>query len=316
MHSSQQWPRQHRNLLTIVVSLTIAALLFAYFRLYPRWVAYSETKAEKASIENKLITSEWPKDSERLKAMLNELNKRLEKDNGGGVGLKAESAETMQRATGMFRQKIEDEYGEMSVFIQKASQTDYKAQYSTLENYFQGKGINLDSTIFGMNELTAEEEKYQMLLKLWTVQAVADCAIRSHMTVYSANLGGGNFGRRVSSISVLPMKSYYLNESDSSPYLLEFPVRMELEGSMENLYAFIDSLFTDGRFLPLTGLEITTTPLGSQGYPRFFRDGGNAAGAITAKVTCSSFFMPGDAPKKAPGPAKGPGNSTPRPSGI
>ena len=317
MHNFKDWPSQHRNLLLTVLFLLIAFAAVGYIRIYPRWVEYTEIRDEKASIEAKLIKSEWPKDPERLKSILSLLTKRLEKDNGNnnGKGLKAETEEVMAKATSMFNERIINEYESIGDFIQKASQTEYKNQYDVLDSYLQGKNINLDNTIFGMDVATSEPLKYQMLLKLWTVKEVVDCALQAKLFVISIPSPSGGRGKTASMITVKPMQSYYLNNNDANPYLLEFPIYIELRGTLENFSKFTDILFSEGRFLPLSKIELSALPPSQRTQPD--KQGNIYSRIITARVTCSSFFLPQTPPQKDSSTPKG-GSSAPseRPVGI
>lgn len=315
----KNWPAKHRNLLAVFIFLLIACLAYGYVRLRPVWNQYTETRDEKASLESRLTKSEWPKDPERLQAMLKDYDKKLKKDsgNGKGKGLEDETKEILHKATSLFNAKIEGEYGTIPDFIQKASQTEYKDQYDRLDTYLQGKNININSTVFGMDELTSGPQKYQMLLKLWTVQAVVDCALKANMRISQQNMGGGHRGNRTAQIKVCQMKSYMLNDNDTAPYLLEFPVQMEITGTLDNFSAFVDSLFTEGRFLPITQMELVALKPQSNPKrpPRPDENGEIRYNNIVARVVCSSFFMPNQLQQKVNVKSKS-SATTQKPPGI
>ncbi len=317
MHNLKDWPVQHRNLLLIVLFAAIAFAAIAYIRLYPLWTEYTELRDEKASIEEKLLKSEWPKDPDRLNALLKQFSKRLDKDNGNDndKGLIAETQDVIQKATSMFDDLIVNEYESTAVFIQKASQTDYKDQFNTLDTSLNGIGINIDNTVFGMSETTTEPLKYQMLLKLWTVRKIIDCALEAKMAVVSRPSPSGQ-GKRVAMITVKPMLSYYINANDAEPYLLEFPVYIELVGTLEHFSKFMDSLFTDERFLPMSQLELTANPPSLRNPPKPDKAGDIYSRIITARITCSSFFLPQAPPQKERAPSKEASSSSERPLGI
>ena len=311
MPGTRKWPAGHRNLLAVVILLTLAAIAVIYLRIRPRWIEYSETRDEKAGIEAKLVKSEWPNDPERLEAILNGFNKQL---GNKEKGLKKETEQIIAQATGIFRERIENEYETIPDFIQRASQTEYKDQYDRLDSYLQGKNIILDTSVFGMNELTSEPFKYQMLLKLWTVQAIVDCALNNKMRITGKRLTGSR-GRMASNITVLPMKSYYLNEGDSTPYILEFPIQLEVAGSMAHFSAFVDSLFTEGRFLPLTNMElIAQAPPGGK-LPNSDQEGNINYHTIVVQIVCSSFFLPQAPPQQKDSPSSR-ATVSERPAGI
>ncbi|MBR4221533.1 MAG: hypothetical protein IKR81_10270, partial [Victivallales bacterium] len=108
----------------------------------------------------------------------------------------------------------------------------------------------------------------------------------------------GSRGRRASCITVLPMKSYYLNEDDANPYVLEFPVQLELIGNMANFSAFVDSLFTEGRFLPITNMELIAQPPQGGKLPGHDKEGNINYHVIRVQIVCSSFFLPQAPPQK------------------
>ena len=311
MSTPYQWPAGHRNLLAIVILLTFAAIAVAYLRLRPHWIEYTEMRDEKAGIEAKLVKSEWPNDPERLEAVLKAFSKQLgDKDKG----LKKDTAEIIARATGIFKERIENEYETIPDFIQRASQTEYKDQYDRLDSYLQGKNIILDTSVFGMNELTSEPFKYQMLLKLWTTQAVVDCVLNSKMGVTWRRLTGSR-GRMASNITILPMKSYCLNEGDANPYILEFPVQLEISGTIAEFYAFVESLFTEGRFLPVTRMELVNLAPAGGKLPKPKKDGDIDYQRIVVQIVCSSFFLPQAPPQQKDSPS-GKAAVSERPAGI
>ena len=312
MHKFNDWPVQHRNLLLIVLFMLIALAAIAYIRLYPRWTEYTDLRDEKASIEEKLIKSEWPKDSGRLKAILQLFNNRLNGENG----LIADTKNVIARATSMFNDRAEEEYESIELFMQKASQTEYKNQYDMLESYLQGKNIYIDNTVFGMDESTADPLKYQMLLKLWTVKEIVDCALEAKMIVLTRPSPSGAHGKVASMITVKPMQSYYISNNDASPYLLEFPVYIELRGTLENFSKFTDLLFTGDRFLPMSKLELVAVPPSLKNPPKPDKAGNIQSKIIIARVTCSSFFLPKTPPQKEGSSGKSISTPSERPVGI
>ncbi len=333
MHKFNDWPVQHRNLLLIVLFLMIALAAIAYIRLYPRWVEYKDLSDEKTSIEEKLLKSGWPKDSERLKAKLKLFEKELhgskksksskgDKDETDAKtdakednGLIDETKEVIRKATSMFNERAEKEYESIELFIQKASQTEYKNQYDELDSYLQGKNIYIDNTIFGMDESTADPLKYQMLLKLWTVKEIVECASLAKMIVVAIPSQSAH-GKYTSMISVKPMQSYYINANDAEPYLLEFPVYLELRGTLENFSKFTDLLFSDERFLPLSKLELVAVPPSMRNPPKPDKEGNIYSKHIIARITCSSFFLPQTPPQKKNDSSKSIGAPSDRPVGI
>ena len=296
----RKWPEKHKMLLIVSLILAFATALYIYFILKPVWEEHSQAQSEMNDLNARLRQTIWPSDPDRLEALLAEYRRRLDKDNGTGRGQIEDTRKLLALASSMFDEMIIREYGSKADFMSKASQTEYKDQYDRLDTYLQGKNIVLDTSVFGMNELTSEPFKYQMLLKLWTTQAIVDCAINNKMRVTAKPLAGSR-GRRASNITVLPMKSYYLNENDANPYVLEFPVQLELIGNMTNFSAFVDSLFTEGRFLPITNMELIAQPPQGGKLPNHDKEGNVNYHTIRVQIVCSSFFLPQAPPQQKEG---------------
>lgn len=328
----QRLPERHRTLLVALFLLLVLGVIYGMFFLRPQWNAYSELVTECASVDKKLSESPWPKDSARLKSLLQTYEQNLRgmkksaKAGAGAaeapdvftvdprdLGLQDKAEMVMKHATGMFNQNITNAYGDVGNFVTKASQTEYKDLYDRTDSMLQGMRVVLEPSIFGMDESTAEPEKYQMILKLWTVQEVVRLARENKLRVATEpSLIRAGLGRP-SKISALPMISYNLDPQDKVPYLLEFPVRLEVEGSLENFIKFIQSLQTEDCFLPMKQMELLAeqpppaqqirveydgtvsrvfrTPRGEVKRPSG-TNGVLEMRNISAVVVCSSFFRP------------------------
>ncbi|NMA47370.1 MAG: hypothetical protein GX945_12490 [Lentisphaerae bacterium] len=326
----QRLPERHRTLLALLFLLLVLGVIYGMFFLRPQWNVYSELLSEYASVDKKLSESPWPKDSARLKSLLQtyEQNLRGMKKSSKAeeaaasdiftadprdLGLQDKAELVMKHATGMFNQKIDNAYGDVSNFVTKASQTEYKDLYDRTDSMLQGMKVVLEPSIFGMDESTAEPEKYQMILKLWTVQEVVRRARENKLRVATdPSLIRAGLGRP-SKVSVLPMIPYCLDPQDKEPYLLEFPVRLEVEGSLDNFIKFVQSLQSENCFLPMKQMELLAeqppqaqqiqvepdgtvnrvfkTPRGEVKRPTG-TNGVLKMDNISAVVVCSSFFRP------------------------
>ena len=293
----QQWPEKHRTLLGVVFLLTIACVLFGMIRLRPSWMAYDEARSDHARVERKLEESQWPRDSERMRKLLDSYQTMLNgrKDE---PGLKKQVDELMLRATSMFAGRIKKEYGVSAEdsgivnFMEKASQIEYKDQFNRLYTELEGKGVRLEQPVFGMDESTAEPFKYQMRLKLWTVEALTELVLK-HNLRFTREAGAGSRDRNnPSMITVLPMRAYVIDKNDKAPYLLEFPVRMEVQGSMANFASFVDALQDEGVFLPMSQMEMRTVLPNLRQPPRANQDDEMVVQNVVVTVVCSAFFRP------------------------
>ena len=288
---TDRWLPQHRILALLSLLLAIACAAYGFLRLRPQWRLYQDTLEEKESVDSKLNATAWPRDPDRLQVILKDFRAKLGKGNSKN-GMTADTAQLLEHATVLFRERIDAAYGSTEVFLEKSSQTEYKDQYDRLASDLREKGVILSSEIFGMDEETSEDLKYQMLLKLWTARAVTDRIFTSGLTILRKP---DSRKRPVSVITVLPVKEYILSADDTSPYLIEIPVKVEMTGTMEQLQAFIHSLYTEDCFLPIIQMELSTPPppppaQTDNGQPRKVEQR-----MIQVKVICSSFFLPGNA---------------------
>ena len=300
----QQWPERHRSLLGVAFLLVVATVLFGVMRLHPAWVGYDETRADHSRVEKKLEESQWPRDSERMRKLLDSYQVMLNGRKGGDPGLKKEVADAMQKATSMFEVQIKKEYGVSPQdsgivnFMEKASQIEYKDQFNRLYTELEGKGIRLEQPVFGMDESTSEPFKYQMRLKLWTVEALASLVLKNNLRFTREPGAGARDRNNPSMITVLPMRAYVIDKNDKAPYLLEFPVRMEIQGSMANFATFVDSLQSEGIFLPMSQMEVRTALPNMRQPPKANQDDEMVLQNVIVTVVCSAFLRPqGDAIK-------------------
>ncbi len=294
---TDRWLRQHRILAVLSLILAIACAAYGFLRLRPQWRLYQDTLDEKESVNSKLNATAWPQDPERLQAILKDFKAKLGKSNAKMVnGMTPDTMQLLEQATVLFRERIDAAYGSTEVFLEKSSQTEYKDQYDRLASDLREKGVYLTSEIFGMDEETSEDLKYQMLLKLWTARAVTERIFASGLAIQRRQ---DSRKRPMSLITALPVKEYILAAGDTSPYLIEIPVKVEMTGTMEQLQAFIQSLYTEDCFLPIIQMELSTPPPPPPPATENGQPGQVAQRTILVKVICCSFFLPGNAPTRS-----------------
>jgi len=294
----QQWPERHRTLLGVIFLLVIATVLFGMMRLHPTWVAYDEARTDHARVEKKLEESQWPRDSERMRKLLDSYLVTLNGRKGGDQGLKKDVTDAMKKATSMFEVQIKKEYGVSPEdsgivnFMEKASQIEYKDQFNRLYTELEGKGVRLEQPVFGMDESTSEPFKYQMRLKLWTVEALASLVLKNNLRFIRESGASSRNRNNPSMITVLPMRAYVIDKNDKAPYLLEFPVRMEIQGSMANFASFVNALQEEGIFLPMSQMEMRTVLPNLRQPPKANQDDEMVLQNVVVTVVCSAFFRP------------------------
>ena len=274
----------------LCIATCIAAILVFLLFLQPRWHELRAAKDEYAATEKKLKDSPWPRDPERLQTLLNNYQRTL-----GGArqeGLKKLAEDSLKRAGSQFEDKINFEYGDAALFISKASQIEYKDQYDRMYSTLQNKRIYLDRYIFGMDETTAEPDKYKMLLKIWTADKLVSLALQHKLRIcVDESIRTGSHNQfYAAKISVLPEKAYVLEEEDKEPYLLEFPVRITVRCAMADFLRFCAALQTEPNFLPMQQIEILTDV--SRGGILVDDDNNLILNQLEITFVCSSFYQP------------------------
>lgn len=297
MHTFQQWPDLHRNLLLAILAGLFIGGGLASFTIYPKWKELRESRAAFDRTERKLKQSEWPRDSERLQKTLQIYQKMLDDRN---TGLKTFAENVLKEATSSFNTRIIDEYGTHQNFVGKASQIEYRDQYDRLDSAFQGKGIFLLQRIYGLDETSVEANKYQMLLKLWTTEAIVNHVLKHKLSIVSDRNArtGARAPQPAAKITALPVKAYMLDPADKAPYLYEFPVRLTVRGNLSNFCQMLADLQKEGTFLPVVNLEITASVPGK--FATADAEGKLTGRSVEVTFVCSSFYrIAGDAPRQS-----------------
>lgn len=280
------WPKQHR-LLAAVVALGLVGAASAYF-LVVRPLA-QDVDGARSSLESKteeLAKTGWDLDAEKLNSTREEQKKEKEK-------LEGQADEIQRHATSMFDEEVKEYATSPEQLANEVRQIDYQDEFDELEQWLWTEKIRLSEDVFGLAEDTASPHTYQQMLQLWTVERLVRLALGSklkltkHPTVKVVTEVGET--PYASNLTVLPVRPYFLNPNDKKPYLLEFPVRMQLRGSIENVLAFLRSLHSDEVFCPITHLELRKV-LPPRTSPDFDQ--------VELTVECCSFFRFGAKPPK------------------
>ncbi len=235
---------QHK-ILAAVAGVLIAGTVTVYvFGLGPEREKLAKARDKKQSIRQELVKKDWPLDVDQLR-------KAREKERAKLARLQRRASEILQESTGMFTSKMERLYPSKDMFIEQVSRLDYQEEYNRIEQELRDRGVNLHGEILGVTEDTSSPFIYQLMLKLWTVEIVADKVTESGLRVSKLPqvTKYDRYGGKVaaSQIAVLPMQAYVTQEDAGEPYLLEFPVKVLVEGSMSAFQGFLRSLHGSGR---------------------------------------------------------------------
>ncbi|MBQ7650317.1 MAG: hypothetical protein IJS15_05115, partial [Victivallales bacterium] len=187
------------------------------------------------------------------------------------------SSLAMERCQVTFQDKLRAEYGNVHDFMRNASRMDYQAEYNRIIDASRKKDILLLPSSLNLDEEIGTQYMYQPLMQLWTVEKLLLLAVDAGLEVEAVK--GGD---RHASVSVKPMRAYYMKPGAERPYLLEFPVEITVMGGVRECLAYLDSLNGDGVFLPPVSFELFAMP----------PTAGQKAqgGMLKMHLVCSSFL--------------------------
>ena len=236
--------------------------------------------------EKRLSKSKWPMQKESLEKILADEQKRLE----GKSGLKSLSGDAMKLACSALQKRMTARgYEKTADFMSGVLNSQFQQEFSEMQAGFEEKGIYVCPEILNLSLTTKSKYNYQLLLQCWCVDMLADLVgksgltFRVHDTVLTTSLDGKQ--RRAALISALPIKAYILDEKKAdTPFLLEVPVRLGVEGSLEQMTAFLQSLNVSGQFFGVRGFEvISPAPKNPQ------QDDGNQK-TLQLNIECAAFL--------------------------
>ena len=282
----KNWLKIHQVLLAILFFAILAQIIVYFLVLSPKGEELGDLKNDVDKLQERLRGSNWPLDAKKLEGYL----AALEKENKGSQkssALTARSAEALRQANATFLPKISSEYGNVEEFMSNVSRLDYQSEYNRVTTSLAEKGIVLDATVLNLNEDMPTPYIYQCMIQIWTVEKLAELAMESNVSI--ATLPERRRGQgRVAIISVEPMLAYFLSPQNEQPYLLEFPVKLSLEGTLETCMGFIDRLTRDNIFMPPRQFEIFALPPANN---EAGEDGLFKSGSLRVNLVCPSYLV-------------------------
>lgn len=267
------------KILAIVAAVAVALLAVLYgVLLYPRQARVAEIRARKQSLVGDLEKKGWPLDPSRLASLHSELKK--EQDRFGTL-----CNQVMDQASTAFADDVARfTDGGPDDFRDVVTLLDYREEYTALQQSLQGR-VQFDESVLGLGESSDSIYVYRLLLQLWTVKDLTDLALQCRLRPVphptERHFTAEGQGIPVSQVSVRPFLAYSLHEEKRTPYLLEFPVRLTLSGTVADMGEFLQKLQRGDRFFPLSRIEVRKV------VPPKSR---NRTDRIEMTVECSSFF--------------------------
>ncbi len=279
-HPISSWPQRNRRLFVACAVAVAVLVIWNLFFISPLRRNYRNMRNTVRQKEAQLDAAGWPKDEQALIRQLDMAMKTLNGDEEQALqGLTQVTEDIIDLASATFRERIEMSNPDGIVaFMDSVTKIDYKLLYDNVAAEFAKHGVTLDATYFGLAD-DSQEPIWRMIFKLWTAEELVTLAAKNHLTIVSDENG-------IAKVRALSPKCYALTDGeDADPYLLEFPVRITVEGASYDLLSFINDLQSEQRFMPVKQISVRTTP------PAIPAAGGDVAVAtLRSTLTCSSFF--------------------------
>ena len=212
--------------------------------------------------EKRLSKSKWPMQKESLEKILAEGKARLE----GKDGLKAQSEAAMKLSCSALKGRMTARgYDKTSDFMGGVLNSQFQQEFSEMQTRFEQRGVYVAPEVLNLSQKSKSKYNYQLLLQCWCVDMLADMVeksglhFRTHETIQATALDGKRKGAAL--ISVQPVTAFVLDEKkEGAPFLLEFPVRLGVEGTLEQVTTFLQLLNVSGQFFGVRGFEIVAPP--------------------------------------------------------
>lgn len=267
--------RPHQNLLVcLLLAAALQAVLYMLL-LRPRLQEAARQERELTQLQQRFSGSPWPRSATLLRALLGEMQERLE-GSDGKEGIATQTRTVLEQAGAMFERRIREQYGSREEFIRSVSRLDYQEEYIRLQNRLQGLGITLHPTLFNLAENSAAAYNYQLMLQLWTSDTLCRLIHASGLAVATANVPGGTAAQ----LAVLPLNAFFENEKAPLPYLLELPLAVTVQGTLGQFRLFLESLQSPDHFLAIRTFELFVP----------VPDGKHPDPILRVALECSAYF--------------------------
>ena len=274
-------PKRHKKLLHLTAAALFVTLVLMWFVIYPRVKWQASFREQIQSERTRLEKSKVPLDAKLLNDHIRECIDSLE-DSHGNKGLVSISDDIIERATRTFDDDIRETYpptdisSSMELFYNNSTRIDYKDLYDRISSEFKEYDISISQKALEPDEDNSEPV-FQLMLKLWTMRYLVRSAVKNNLSIDKDADG-------YSRINAMRTTAYTL-AANEKPYLLEFPIVMRFNGTMDNFLSFMKSLQNNNLFLPMKTISVNSRPP-SDFPPGESRD----INELSFRVTCSSFF--------------------------
>ena len=258
------WLKRYKILGGILFACLALLLLLHILVIRPNIQDAKDMRDELAGKEKRLSKSKWPMQKESLDKILKEGQARLE----GKNGLKSKSEEALKlTCSALHGRMMARGYDKTADFMGGVLNSQFQQEFSEMLTRFEQRGVYVAPEVLNLSQRSKSKYNYQLLLQCWCVDMLADIVeksglhFRAHETVVATSLDGKR--KAAALLSVRPVVAYTMDEKkEEKPFLLEFPVRLGVEGSLEQVTEFLQLLNVPGQFFGVRGFEIVSPPPG------------------------------------------------------
>ncbi|MBR0459781.1 MAG: hypothetical protein IJJ26_11145 [Victivallales bacterium] len=283
------WLKAHKILAAVALFLAALEVLFVFFVLLPLQEEMEDVHSDVESKFAQLKDHKWPMDGQKLQAYLNELQSSLDgkgKGKGASRSVREISQEALNKASGTFKGLLTQNYGSVADFLRGVSRLDYQAEYVRITKELKERGVTLSPSTLHLGEDVNTPYIYQSVMQLWTVERLVLLALDNGLAFAPAP----NLRNAAAAVMVQPVCAWFETSQQTVPYLVEFPIRLVVEGTLENCEKFLDGLQEGENFLPVRRFEVQSVP------PQLQGDSSEKLLPCKIRMTleCSSFLALGE----------------------
>ena len=299
-----KWPKQHHNLIALLGFSLLLCGAGYFFAVKPLRQDNEKDKRDMDGTKLKLKKGGWPTDAVRLQKLLEYkkglLVKKQDSENAyKATGLKNKSNLLLQECTNVFNRKIKKIFVNPADFSREITRLDYQDEYNTVREKLAKKDIYFSEQSLGMGNDSDQKLIYPLVLQIWLVDEILNLAADNSLQIITdknSNVKNEKgLLKKAVSVKLLPVKPYSLYPNDEKIFVIEFPLRMTLRGTLTEFTSFLRDIHSDGKYFPVSRLQLRARPGWEKMGSKTFLNND----LLDIELECSAFFRhPENAPPK------------------
>lgn len=299
----KKWPKKHINLFAVLIFSLILCVAGFFLFIKPLNEKIRKDREFIVLTKTELRKKEWPLDSERLQKLLEYKKGLLDKVKDGenaykATGLRKKSELLLKECTNTFEKRIKKIFVNPSDFSKEITRLDYQDEYNKVRDKLARKDIYFSEESLMIEDDSEDALIYPKVLQVWLVDEVVSLASKNSLRVLSnSNVKTKNDRGKiepVAKIQLLPVIPYVLYEKSDIVYVMEFPVRISLRGTLDKFSGLLRDMQAGGKYFPISRLQIRSLPKWQEGESKTILNNR----ILDIELECSAFFRFSDSPQK------------------